>query len=187
MQDAIQDEAFCLRDRCRWGHWQGEALHGCRAEPCIGKGEALQGSMPLVLTEFVLLLQHATGLHVWGSEVSGNGSNQSCMEGQVADKATAMSDRTPVPVRRRKEAAKLMMVTQGLNSEWNGKVDKVGLNLAMAEAKSGAGQSHASKRRSCINCRSNLATFKSSLARRGLAHSRRSRTSRTHRIHEWKE
>ena len=71
------------RDKRKWWHGQGEALHGCRAEPCIGKSEALQRSMPLVLTEFVLLLQHATGLHVWGLQVSGNGSNHSCMEGRL--------------------------------------------------------------------------------------------------------
>ena len=28
-------EAFCERGRSRWWHWQGEALHGWRAEPGI--------------------------------------------------------------------------------------------------------------------------------------------------------
>ena len=42
----------------------------------------------------------------------------------------------------------------------------------------------AGNRMSCTHCRSNLATSKSSLARRGLAHSMRNRTSRIHRCHD---
>ena len=45
------------RDKRKWWHGQGEALHGCKAEHRMGQGEALQGSIHLSFTTQAPLLQ----------------------------------------------------------------------------------------------------------------------------------